>query len=50
MNVGCDYFIELRKGYNKGEKKKGKVVTTLMIKGDDVIWFCLEMYVMSNVC
>jgi len=24
MNVGCDYFIELRKGYNKGKKKKKK--------------------------
>jgi hypothetical protein len=22
MNVRCDYFIELRKGYNKGKKEK----------------------------
>jgi hypothetical protein len=22
MNVGCDYFIESRKGYNKGKKKR----------------------------
>jgi hypothetical protein len=48
MNVGCDYFVELRKGFNKG--KKGEGGYGIDDKGNEVIWFCLEMYVMSNVC
>jgi hypothetical protein len=46
--MGCDYFVELKKGYNNDKRREGGY--GIYNKGNEVIWFCLKMCVMSNVC
>jgi hypothetical protein len=47
MNGMCDYYIEWRKWYEKG--KIGEGCYGIGDKENEVTWFCLEKYVMSNV-
>jgi len=44
---GYDYYVEWRKGYNKGKIRESDY--GIGDKGNEVMWFCLEKYVMSNV-